>query len=1257
MSPSTLYTVGGTVHVNSSALYIRRNADEELMALCRAGTFAYVLTARQLGKSSLMVQTAYTLSKEGCCCASVDLTILGTHSTSASEWYLSLLEHLEEELELSTDTLEWWEDHAHLAVSYRFIKFFKEVVMSDVMTSVVIFFDEIDSTLKLPFSDDFFAAIRALYNARAQEPELKRLTFVLIGLATPSDLITDPQRTPFNIGQRVELTDFTAQEAAPLAKGLNLSPDWAPSVLNQVLKWTNGHPYLTQRLCEALANHPEPIHSPSAVDQLVSLTLLGEEGMKDSNLQFVHNMLTIRADDQIAVLATYRDIRTGWIPIRNEKHSRIHTHLKLSGVVRQQGKILQVRNPIYEEVFNKQWIKEQWPLNWWETLSLGTKFGIISTIITVSALFLVFFVVTQQQKTEAAQKQTSYALATAEVAIAQQSEARTAAEAARLRAEMAEKQERQARATAVAALLTAEAAEEVALAEAETSAEMALIAQSELLVKNIQFNYSGNPDLALLFVLRANLINVESKSLEVSKALSWIVEETQALRHVLPPLSESDAIQSVQWHPDGKQVLIGGNNDQNFYIWDGTTDQLDDLPDYNGHIWQAKWDQDQLQLLITDENGEITILNHEDQNLLYSTHLLKSEEIESSTLLTESKPHFFLEEVQIDKLPAFEDLSMPIESIKWSPNQQNVLIYYQNEMIKIWNASNNQFTDLPNELFSAMTLVEWHPNGQELLIGRDNGEVLTFNVQTEEETFLPRDFDSAIRSVVWSHDGHSVVIGRDDGSSQIWDRIASRDKVTTFKEDSNAPIRAIAWHPDEEQLATGDEEGKIRIWHRNGSLLKSVSGHSAAITALQWHPDGQDVITGSEDGTVRIWDATIDQRTLSRSASSAPETNSKLSNESTATGNEAFEDQSASTEQINCDSSVDFDKLSASLWSTTWNFIGPQTLTTGNETCAKIWNVSNGTLQSTFDAYRNNIWATAWSLDGDYLLTSNIFTYRTSVWNVATGDHVRSLLSGDGNHFAYSAAWHPSTKQVLTGGLGGQLGSDAHIWDAITGEKIQTFAKKGITSTISAVAWHPNGEQIVTGHWDGGVHTWDVATGAHLQAFKGHLKIVWSIAWRADGQQIATGSKDHTIRIWNAETGQLEQALKGHRGTVLSLAWHPDRNARPQLLTGSNDNIAKLWDTSTGRVLDTIRHSDNVVSVAWSPDGQQFLTASSNREIKIRVADDSLLMAKLIESVCKVWAHDELAIKSQIEDWRGCGRELALVADKIERYNTLRGLE
>lgn len=54
-----------------------------------------------------------------------------------------------------------------------------------------------------------------------------RLTFCLLGVASPTDLIRDTRMTPFNIGRRVELNDFSEAEAAPLACGLNPKPNRA----------------------------------------------------------------------------------------------------------------------------------------------------------------------------------------------------------------------------------------------------------------------------------------------------------------------------------------------------------------------------------------------------------------------------------------------------------------------------------------------------------------------------------------------------------------------------------------------------------------------------------------------------------------------------------------------------------------------------------------------------------------------------------------------------------------------------------------------------------------------------------------------------------------------------------------------------------------------------------------------------------------------------------------------------------------------
>lgn len=80
--------------------------------------------------------------------------------------------------------------------------FLEEILLESVPQQIVIFIDEIDSVLSLPFNlDDFFALIRECYNQRADRPAYKRLTFALIGVATPSDLIQDKRRTPFNIGR------------------------------------------------------------------------------------------------------------------------------------------------------------------------------------------------------------------------------------------------------------------------------------------------------------------------------------------------------------------------------------------------------------------------------------------------------------------------------------------------------------------------------------------------------------------------------------------------------------------------------------------------------------------------------------------------------------------------------------------------------------------------------------------------------------------------------------------------------------------------------------------------------------------------------------------------------------------------------------------------------------------------------------------------------------------------------------------------
>jgi len=146
------YVAGGTLRPNAPS-YVARPADEELFTLALKGEFCYVLTSRQMGKSSLMIRTARRLRAKGVQSVIIDLTSLGTE-INIETWYLGLLNQLKRQLRLEVNLEAWWQEHETLGYVQRFTSFLHDVVLSEVENQVVIFIDEIDTTLNFDFSDD-----------------------------------------------------------------------------------------------------------------------------------------------------------------------------------------------------------------------------------------------------------------------------------------------------------------------------------------------------------------------------------------------------------------------------------------------------------------------------------------------------------------------------------------------------------------------------------------------------------------------------------------------------------------------------------------------------------------------------------------------------------------------------------------------------------------------------------------------------------------------------------------------------------------------------------------------------------------------------------------------------------------------------------------------------------------------------------------------------------------------------------------------
>lgn len=348
----SVFHAGGALPVNCST-YVERQADQAALRAFLNGEYLQIIAPRQMGKTSLIKRLARRLSEIGWRCAYVDLSLLMGFPKAA--WYSEFGKILGESL--TPDQIP----NLTNQIDLRRYLLDGALPYAETQPYIALCLDEVEGASKARdadgkfFSDTFFMTLRNLYNQR--DDYEGTLVVALAGAVDPDALVTDPDISPFNVGQEVSLDDFTIAETRTLTDHLSeLGRPVDKAVHQAIYDWTGGHPYLTQRLCQMLEQAvllgDLTTLTADVVTTLVEQSLLEPVSPleRDKNLKHVSKM-----SEHLSAPATqlWSRLRGGKPVSRREADDATFLELYLTGAVKSRVDQLVIRNQIYQHTFAK----------------------------------------------------------------------------------------------------------------------------------------------------------------------------------------------------------------------------------------------------------------------------------------------------------------------------------------------------------------------------------------------------------------------------------------------------------------------------------------------------------------------------------------------------------------------------------------------------------------------------------------------------------------------------------------------------------------------------------------------------------------------------------------------------------------------------------------------------------------------------------------------------------------------------------------